>query len=65
VRLGFACGWESPPQRTWSHTPWNLRAALATRVELIDLGVTYPLPVRLGLKAACARRYGGRWVSMG
>jgi glycosyltransferase involved in cell wall biosynthesis len=64
VRLGFACGWENPPQQTWSHTPWNLRAALADRVELVDLGINFPLPVRVGLKAACARRYRGRWVSM-
>jgi glycosyltransferase involved in cell wall biosynthesis len=64
MRLGFACGWESPPEPTWSHTPWNLRAALAARVEVVDLGITYPLPVRVGLKAACARRYDGRWVSM-
>jgi glycosyltransferase involved in cell wall biosynthesis len=64
VKLGFACGWESPPQPTWSYTPWNLRRALADRVDLIDLGIQYPKPVRLGLKAACARRYNGQWVSM-
>lgn len=64
MRLGFACGWESPPQPTWSYTPWNLRAALADRVDLVDLGVRYPTPVRLGLKAACARRHRGQWVSM-
>jgi glycosyltransferase involved in cell wall biosynthesis len=64
VRLGFACGWENPPQRTWSYTPWNLRAALADRADLVDLGVTFPLPVRVGLKAACARRHRGQWVSM-
>jgi glycosyltransferase involved in cell wall biosynthesis len=64
MRLGFACGWENPPQQTWSHTPWNLRAALADRVDLVDLGINFPLPVRVGLKAACARRHRGRWVSM-
>jgi glycosyltransferase involved in cell wall biosynthesis len=64
MRLGYACGWESPPEPTWSHTPWNLRAALRSRVEVVDLGIAYPLPVRVGLKAACARRYDGRWVSM-
>ena len=64
MKLGFACGWESPPQPTWSYTPWNLRRALADRVDLVDLGIQYPKPVRLGLKAACARRYHGQWVSM-
>jgi glycosyltransferase involved in cell wall biosynthesis len=64
VRLGFACGWENPPQPTWSHTPWNLRAALADRAEVVDLGINFPLPVRVGLKAACARRHRGQWVSM-
>lgn len=64
MRLGFACGWENPPQPTWSHTPWNLRAALADRAEVVDLGINFPLPVRVGLKAACARRYRGGWVSM-
>jgi glycosyltransferase involved in cell wall biosynthesis len=64
VRLGFACGWENPPQQTWSYTPWNLRAALADRADLVDLGVNFPLPVRVGLKAACARRHRGQWVSM-
>jgi glycosyltransferase involved in cell wall biosynthesis len=64
MKLGFACGWESPPEPTWSHTPWQLRAALRSRVEVVDLGISYPLAVRAGLKAACARRYDGRWVSM-
>ncbi|HVQ96197.1 MAG TPA: glycosyltransferase family 4 protein [Mycobacteriales bacterium] len=64
MRLGFACGWENPPQPTWSYTPWNLRAALASRVDLVDLGIHYPRPVQLGLKAACARRHRGQWVSM-
>ncbi|MEN3357060.1 MAG: hypothetical protein V7637_1042 [Mycobacteriales bacterium] len=64
MRLGFACGWESPPQPTWSYTPWNLRAALASRVELVDLGIRYPRPVQLALKAACARRHRGQWISM-
>jgi glycosyltransferase involved in cell wall biosynthesis len=64
MKLGFACAWDSPPEPTWSHTPWKLRAALRSRVDVVDLGISYPLPVRVGLKAACARRYDGRWVSM-
>lgn len=36
--LGFGCRWDHRrPERTWSHIPWNLRAALAARVELVDL----------------------------
>jgi glycosyltransferase involved in cell wall biosynthesis len=37
VRLGFACVWDRPPEPTWSHTPWHLRAALAARVPVVDL----------------------------
>jgi len=64
VRLGFACAWDARPELTWSHTPWNLRAALRGRVEVVDLGVSYPPALRVALKAACARRYRGQWVSM-
>lgn len=64
VRLGFACAWDVPAELTWSHTPWNLRAALRERADVVDLGISYPPAVRLALKAACARRHGGRWVSM-
>lgn len=64
MRLGYACAWDSPPELTWSHTPWRLRAALREQADVVDLGVTYPPAVRLALKAACARRSGGRWVSM-
>ena len=27
-RIGFACIWEELPERTWSDSAWNLRAAL-------------------------------------
>ena len=64
MRLGFACAWDSPPETTWSHTPWNLRAALRDRTDVVDLGVTYPPALRTALKAACARRSDRRWVSM-
>lgn len=69
MRLGFACAWDARPELTWSHVPWNLRAALRERGrlggdDLIDVGLTYPPAVRTALKAACARRHRGRWVSM-
>lgn len=64
MRLGFACAWDSPPETTWSHTPWNLRAALREQADVVDLGIVYPPALRAGLKAACARRSDGRWVSM-
>jgi glycosyltransferase involved in cell wall biosynthesis len=64
MRLGFACSWEPRPELTWSHTPWNLRAALRERTEVVDVGVTYPAALRASFKAASARRVDGRWVSM-
>jgi glycosyltransferase involved in cell wall biosynthesis len=68
MKLGFACAWDARPELTWSHTPWNLRAALreqaATGDEVVDVGITYPPALRSALKAATARRHDGRWVSM-
>jgi glycosyltransferase involved in cell wall biosynthesis len=68
MKLGFACAWDTRPELTWSHTPWNLRAALRAQAaagdEVIDVGVTYPPALRSALKAATARRHDGRWVSM-
>jgi glycosyltransferase involved in cell wall biosynthesis len=68
MKLGFACAWDARPELTWSHTPWNLRAALRDQAaagdEVIDVGITYPPALRSALKAATARRHDGRWVSM-
>jgi glycosyltransferase involved in cell wall biosynthesis len=68
MKLGFACAWDARPELTWSHTPWNLRAALRTRAgagdEVVDVGISYPPALRSALKAATARRHDGRWVSM-
>lgn len=64
MRLGFACAWDDRPELTWSHTPWNLRAALRERAEVVDVGVDYPAALRTSLKLASARRSDGRWVSM-
>jgi hypothetical protein len=60
-RLGFACAWDVPPEATWSHTPWQLRAALRTRTEVLDLGLDWPPLLRRGLRALGAHRDGGRW----
>jgi glycosyltransferase involved in cell wall biosynthesis len=68
MKLGFACAWDASPELTWSHTPWQLRAALRERGgsqdEVVDLGVSYPPALRSALQAATARRHDGRWVSM-
>jgi glycosyltransferase involved in cell wall biosynthesis len=68
MKLGFACAWDTRPELTWSHTPWNLRAALREQAgpgdEVVDVGITYPPALRSALKAATARRRDGRWVSM-
>ncbi|HEX9338744.1 MAG TPA: glycosyltransferase family 4 protein [Pseudonocardiaceae bacterium] len=64
MRLGFACAWDPLPEPTWSYTPWLLRAALRTRADVVDLGLSYPDAVRLPLKAVHARRVDGQWVSM-
>lgn len=68
MRLGFACMWDRPPEPTWSHTPWQLRAALRelgpARVVVVDLDLTVPRWIAQPLRLACARRRDGRWVSM-
>ena len=64
MRLGFACAWDPRPEPTWSYTPWHLRSALCTRTDVVDIGMSYPKPVRLPLKALHARRVDGQWVSM-
>ncbi|ATY09309.1 hypothetical protein CU254_01560 [Amycolatopsis sp. AA4] len=62
-KIGFACAWDRPPRGTWSHTPWNLRAALRERTEVVDLGLEWSLPVRSALRGLGAHRYEGRWGS--
>ena len=66
MRLGFACVWDPDAPRTWSHTPWNLRAALralAGGPEVVDVGVSLARPARRALQLAHLRRHGGRLVS--
>ena len=58
-RLGFACQWEEIPERTWSYTPWNLRAALRSVTDTTDIGVQIPPLPRTALKAIHTRYHGG------
>lgn len=62
-RLGFACLWGTEPERTWSGTPWALRAALTAELPVVDVGPAPSLALRAALKALALRREGGRWVS--
>lgn len=39
MRLGFACAWDDPPEKTWSYAPWHLRAALARQCAFVDAGI--------------------------
>jgi glycosyltransferase involved in cell wall biosynthesis len=59
VRLGFACVWDRPPEPTWSHTPWHLRAALASRVSVVDL------PAERSRAAVSALWHGYAWTHRG
>jgi glycosyltransferase involved in cell wall biosynthesis len=65
MRLGFACIWDIDPRRTWSYTPWDLRAALRRRsdVEVVDLGFRPPVWLRRLLQLASLKRRAGRWVT--
>lgn len=63
VRLGFACHWNGDWRRTWSGTPWSMRAALAERCDLVDVGVELPRPVREVLRVAGVRRHDGGFQS--
>lgn len=63
MKLGFACHWDPEPRGTWSGTPWRFREALARRTDLVDAGVSFAAPTRLGLKLAHARYRHGTWSS--
>ena len=64
LRLGFACGWERPPEATWSHIPWQLRAGLRDACEVKDIDLTFPELPRMALRLAHARRRNERIVSL-
>ncbi|HZT66421.1 MAG TPA: glycosyltransferase family 4 protein [Acidimicrobiales bacterium] len=62
-RLGFACQWDEDAPATWSHIPWNFRAALVEAGELVDVGVELPGWLRSTLRVTHVRRWHGRWRS--
>jgi glycosyltransferase involved in cell wall biosynthesis len=55
-RIGFACKWEQIPKRSVS--PWNLRQALRSVTDTIDIGVQVPRLTRTVLKAVHTRYHG-------
>lgn len=63
LKLGFSCVWDRPPQATWSHTPWNLRAALRDTCEVTDIDLTFPKVLGQVLRACYARPVNGRLTS--
>lgn len=65
MTIGFACAWDRDWQRTFSHTPWSLRAALLRRTDtsLVDLPARLPFGMKRALQALLVHRYRGRFVS--
>ncbi|GFN23660.1 glycosyltransferase family 4 protein [Thermanaeromonas sp. C210] len=63
MRIGFACAWDDPPERTWSYTPWNLFNAMKNKIEVVDFGPKIGRVQRLALKALYTKRRNNRWVS--
>jgi glycosyltransferase involved in cell wall biosynthesis len=63
ARIGFACLWDKIPERTWSYSAWNLRAALRLTTETTDLGVQIPRLPRTVLQALHTRRRAGRLIT--
>jgi len=69
MKIGFACIWQYPPEKTWSGTPWNLRKALINvpDIDVIDIGPEFATKYRGSLfkcfKALYARRKNGKLIS--
>ena len=63
LRLGFACHWAQPQERTWSGTPWRLRGELRRIMRVVDVGSELAWPVRTALRVAKARKTQDGWVS--
>jgi glycosyltransferase involved in cell wall biosynthesis len=62
-RLGFGCLWDKIPERTWSYSAWNVRAALRLATDTTDLGVQIPRLPRTILQALHIRRRAGRLIT--
>lgn len=61
LKLGFACAWDNPPEKTWSHAPWTIRKCLLERTDVVDLGLEWSTPVRSALRGLGAYRHNGTW----
>jgi glycosyltransferase involved in cell wall biosynthesis len=61
MKLGFSCVWGREPSKTWSYTPWNLRAALARHTDVCDAGIWIGRAQKLVLRARALRYAGGRF----
>jgi glycosyltransferase involved in cell wall biosynthesis len=59
-RIGYACFWEEPAERTWSGSAWNLREGLRKVSDTVDIGIEFPALTRTALKAINVRYRGGR-----
>jgi glycosyltransferase involved in cell wall biosynthesis len=62
-RIGFGCLWDKIPERTWSYSAWNLRAALRLATDTTDIGVQIPRLPRAALQAIHTRRRAGRLIT--
>jgi len=62
--VALACRWEPDRERTWSGTPWMLRAALGELVRVEDIDVSPPPALRTAFRAASLRRAHGTWKSL-
>jgi glycosyltransferase involved in cell wall biosynthesis len=60
MRIGFACLWDAEPSRTWSRTPWQLRAAMRRQADIVDVGVELSRAMRTSLTAIHLRLRDGR-----
>lgn len=61
--VGFACLWGADPARTWSGTPWALRAALRATLPVVDVGPSPAALTRAALKVGSLRLERGRVVT--
>lgn len=57
MRLGFACEWSRPPEKTWSHIPSSLLSALGrvSDVDMVNISGQLPAIVLNALKILSLR----------
>jgi glycosyltransferase involved in cell wall biosynthesis len=61
--IGFACFWEPIPRQTWSGSATGLRDELRLAAHTVDLGVHFPQPTRIALRAIHTHYRGGRFTT--